>query len=110
MLAAVKIQNLVPAAFIAMLMGGCAGGPSQQSAPPAPPPPALQQTGCDAAAAQFAVGQAFNAPLAEQARQRAGAETARALRPGQIVTMEFNGQRLNLDVDASERVTRVRCG
>jgi len=34
----------------------------------------------------------------------------RALKPGQAVTMEFNGARLNLDVDARGRVTSVRCG
>jgi hypothetical protein len=32
------------------------------------------------------------------------------LRPDQVVTLEFDGTRLNLDVDASSRVVRVRCG
>jgi hypothetical protein len=34
----------------------------------------------------------------------------RTLKPNQAVTLEFNGGRLNLVVDASDRVTAVRCG
>lgn len=97
-------------AGLALLLGACATGTSPPAQPLAPPPPPLQQSGCDAAGAQFAVGQMFNAPLAEQARQGARAETYRRLRPGQIVTMEFNGGRLNIDVDAGERILQVRCG
>ena len=101
--------------FVSMLLCGCAGTPSAASAGTAgtaqsvPQPPPQQKT-CDAAAAQFAVGQAWNTPLAENARQRASADSVRALRPNQMVTMEFNDSRLNLDLDAADRVTRVRCG
>lgn len=98
------------AVVLALLLSACASRTSPPAQPLAPPPPPLQQSGCDAAGAQFAVGQVFNAPLAEQARQGARAETYRRLRPGQIVTMEFNGSRLNIDVDAGERILRVRCG
>lgn len=49
-------------------------------------------------------------PLAEQARLGARAESYRRLGPGQIVTMEFNGGRLNIDVDTGERILQVRCG
>lgn len=65
---------------------------------------------CDAEAARSVVGQTASADLVEQARSAAGAETARTLKPGEVVTMEFNGNRLNLDVDASNTVTNVRCG
>jgi hypothetical protein len=41
---------------------------------------------------------------------RSGALMARVLRPGQAVTMEFNAQRLNLDLDSGNSVTRARCG
>ena len=65
---------------------------------------------CSAAGAQFAVGRSADATLVEQARQRSGAQIARVLRPGQAVTMEFNAQRLNLDINAASLVTRARCG
>ncbi|RYX93816.1 MAG: hypothetical protein EOO28_16720 [Comamonadaceae bacterium] len=96
-------------AFLIALLQGCAATPAPVGAASvAQPPP--QQKSCDAAAAQFTVGQAWNSPLAEGARQRAGADSVRALRPNQMVTMEFNGARLNLELDASDRITRVRCG
>lgn len=77
----------------------------------AQPQPAPESTaGCNAQAAQFAVGYAWTEALGEEARKRSGARTVRALRPGQAVTLEFNAERLNLDVDEGSRVTRVRCG
>jgi hypothetical protein len=33
----------------------------------------------------------------------------RVLRPGQAVTMEFNAERLNLEVDATGRIVAARC-
>ena len=79
--------------------------PAAGSAPAAPPAGV-----CNAQGAQFAVGKTAAASVVEEARQRSGAYMARVLRPGQMVTMEFNAQRLNLDVNASGVVTRVRCG
>ena len=46
----------------------------------------------------------------ESARVRSGAHMARILRPGQMITKEFNAQRLNLEVDGSGRIVAVRCG
>ena len=46
----------------------------------------------------------------ESARARSGAQMARILRPGQMVTKEFNAQRLNLEVDGSGRIVAARCG
>jgi hypothetical protein len=48
--------------------------------------------------------------VAEQARSDAGAKHVRVLKPDQRVTMEFDGERLNLEVDAEGRITSVRCG
>ncbi len=93
------------------LVTGCAG----YSAPPAPPgstdgaalPPASR---CNAQAAQFAVGQSSTGSVMESARARSGAQMARILRPGQMVTKEFDAQRLNLEVDGSGRIVAARCG
>lgn len=82
---------------------------------PGPPvaletPPQEPEMSCDAAKAQFAVGQAYGEALAERARAAAGATLVRALRPGQMVTTEFRGDRLNLEVDAGGKVIAARCG
>lgn len=97
---------------VAALAAACAQQPQQAQPPamaPAAPPPAIANN-CDAAPAQFAVGQTQTAPLVEEVRQKSGALMARVLRPGQAVTMEFSGDRVNLVVDATNKVTAVRCG
>ncbi|HEX7804444.1 MAG TPA: I78 family peptidase inhibitor [Pseudoxanthomonas sp.] len=78
-----------------------------QPAPPAPPPAA---TACDDSQAQWAIGKKVTDAEVEQARKDSGAETARTLKPNQMVTMEFNANRLNLDLDDTGTVTAVRCG
>ena len=40
----------------------------------------------------------------------ASALMARIIRPGQMVTKEFDAERLNLEVDAAGRIVAVRCG
>lgn len=89
---------------LACLLSACA----QQPMASAPPPAIAGQ--CNAAGAQFALGGAANAALVEEARKRSGALMARVIGPGQAVTMEYNAQRLNLDVNAANSVMNVRCG
>ena len=87
------------------LLAGCAS-----------PGPATGPTGvplggtCDAAPAQSFVGQNTTAKVMEAARVRSGALMVRVLRPGQMVTKEFDAQRLNLEVNAAGRIVAVRCG
>jgi hypothetical protein len=89
--------------FLPLLVAACAQQPSAPSAPSAGGP-------CNAASAQFAVGQAYSDALGEEARQRSGARVMRTLRPNQAVTLEFNGERLNLQLDAVGQVAAARCG
>ncbi|MEE7546414.1 peptidase inhibitor I78 family protein [Xanthomonas sp. Kuri4-1] len=65
---------------------------------------------CDATQVQSLVGQTLTEAVSSQAREDAGAKSVRVLKPGQAVTMEFNGERLNLEVDAHNVVASVRCG
>ncbi len=99
------------AAVALAALAGCSGygqAPTGSAATEAAPPPAAAQ--CNAQAAQFAVGQNSTASVMESARARSGAHMARILRPGQVTTMEFNAQRLNLEVDAGGRIVAARCG
>ncbi|WPH21760.1 I78 family peptidase inhibitor [Variovorax paradoxus] len=103
-----KTQSLLSAVAGAVLLSACAApAPAPAPASAAPPEPVFQ---CNADGARFAVGQSLSPQLEAAARVRAGAGTVRALKPGEAVTMELNGGRLNLDVDARGRVTDVRCG
>ena len=65
---------------------------------------------CDPDAARSAIGKEATAEVVEQARIAAGADVARTLSPGQMVTMEFHNSRLNLSVDAGNVVVDVSCG
>lgn len=65
---------------------------------------------CDAQAAAFAIGQKASSELLEQARTKAGAQTARILMPHDAMTLEYRSDRLNLSADGSAIITRVNCG
>jgi len=74
------------------------------------PPPMTGPGQCREAAAQFALGQVAGAKLLEEVRVRAGAQRVRMVRPGQMVTMEYDAGRLTLELDAGDRIVRARCG
>ena len=88
----------------ALLAVGCSTA-DKPTAKPADP-----SQGCTSAAVEHLQGQVASPELLEQARQQAGASTARVLTPGSVVTLEYNGQRLNLNVDDQRVITHVSCG
>lgn len=109
--------------------GADAGGPVDAAAadsvplqlPEEPPvtedPPMRRMPGsddslvrCNPDAARSAIGKQATAEVVEQARVAAGADVARTLAPGQMVTMEFHNSRLNLSVDGGNVVVDVSCG
>jgi hypothetical protein len=100
-----RLPIFIALAASSVLMSACGTPATGQEPAPAP-----VSGRCNAAPAQFAVGRNADAALENEARMRAGAKTVRVLKPNQIVTMEFNAERLNLSVDDTGRVTRVNCG
>lgn len=73
-------------------------------------PSASARKTCDASALQSQIGQKATESVMEDLRSRSGATKARILRPGQLVTMEYNDTRLNLIVDDKDVMTAIRCG
>lgn len=100
-----RLPIFIALAASSVLMSAC-GTPATGQAPD----PAPVSGRCNAAPAQFAVGRTADAALENETRTRAGAKMVRVLKPNQVVTMEFNAERLNLSVDDAGRVTRVNCG
>lgn len=93
--------------------------PSTLPAPPAndtPPAPVLTKKrdpnnmNCDASKAQWAVGKTVDDALLSKAKADSGATLIRTLRPGQVTTMEYRAERLNLRVDEKGKVLDVNCG
>lgn len=85
----------------AAALAGCVQPPQSAAAPAGP---------CDAQAARFAIGYTSTDALAQEVRRRSGADMVRVLRPGDITTMEFNAERVNVVLGEDSRVSAVRCG
>jgi hypothetical protein len=72
--------------------------------------PSLPEARCRAAGAEAELGKTVNEKVADDARYAAGAMRVRVIRPGQAVTMDADPQRLNIEVDETGRIRRLRCG
>ena len=80
---------------------------STVSEPAAPGEPAMTCRGDDLA--QF-VGKAATADLGAEMLRVSGARTIRWVPKGGMVTMDFRGDRLTVQLDAANRVERANCG
>jgi hypothetical protein len=97
--------------LVAALLAGCSSTSESSSMPEeGVATSASGYSRCDAAAVQFAVGKPASAALLDQAKAKAGAQTARVLGPHDVVTLEYRSDRLNLNTDDSGTVNRVNCG
>ena len=65
---------------------------------------------CDTARLGALAGRAFTDSLRTDALRRSGARTARVIRPGDAVTMDYRADRLNIHLTAAGRVERFACG
>lgn len=76
-----------------------------------PTPPATEVSGdCSTEHVQGVLGQHASAERIEQLQQQTHAKTLRVLAPGDAVTLDYNPQRLNIDIDESEVIIRLSCG
>lgn len=114
------MKPLVCFALATLLLGGCASEPTAPASSPAPAAsvdvtdipakPAGAHHGCDSSAVAGLRGKPADAAVLEQARKRAGALQARLIGPDDMVTLDYNSQRLNLGVDARGVVQTISCG
>ncbi|MDB5679593.1 I78 family peptidase inhibitor [Sphingomonas bacterium] len=56
------------------------------------------------------VGRIYSAALGKRLMHVTGARTLRVIRPGQMVTMDFLEDRLNVHIDADGRILSFNCG
>ena len=82
------------------------GGPGPYPGGPGPYPVAR----CSASAASWAINERASPRVIERATYDSGARSARVIRPGEAVTMEFRGDRLSIYTDGVGRIRDVRCG
>ncbi|MDM0046038.1 I78 family peptidase inhibitor [Variovorax dokdonensis] len=103
------------AALVGMTMlAGCAAPPPSERplGPQLPPPPEMVKVErrCDATQARFALGQAIDNQMLEQARDRTGADQAVTVRSGQAMPTPPDPLRLILEVDPQGKMVGARCG
>lgn len=90
-----------------LLSAGCVSVvPEDGTAPPSLP----GEGSCKAEAASGLVGQAATAELGAEALRLTGGRTIRWIQPGQAVTMDYRADRLNINLDAQNRVEGFNCG
>lgn len=83
-----------------------------------PPPPEMQAPEaseeeamtCDVKPGQWAIGKIADDALVAKVKADTGSDRIRVIKPGMMVTMDYREDRVNLDVDAENRVLTVRCG
>ncbi len=64
---------------------------------------------CQADKGQWAIGQIADEALVAKVQADTTSDRVRVIRPGMAVTMDYREDRVNLDVDADNRVLAVRC-
>lgn len=74
------------------------------------PPPATTDSTCRAEAVPGLLGKQATAERVEMAREQTGARSVRVLAPGDAVTLDYDSQRLNIDIDEAELIQRISCG
>jgi len=88
-------------AALALFLPACAATPTEPPSAPA---------GCRAEAAAALIGRPATSELGAEALRLTGARRLRWIRPGDMVTMDYSPERLNLHLDADGKVERLACG
>lgn len=83
--------------------------PATPATQPEPPAPEDVVMTCKAEKGQWAIGKIADEALVAKVMADTGSERVRVIKPGMMVTMDFREDRVNLDVDADNRVMSVRC-
>lgn len=65
---------------------------------------------CAAGPAEVLVGERYRRRVPTRAKRLSGARTVRVVHPGEMTTMDFREDRLNIRVDHRRIITAVRCG
>lgn len=108
------IWKLIPIALLAGLTA-CASGTrtdSSQTPSSGAPGPATMPGGpdCNAQPVQNLVGQKYSDSVGNDALRRSNSGSMRLLKPGQVMTMEYNARRLNIILEADGSISALRCG
>ncbi|MDZ5602533.1 I78 family peptidase inhibitor [Pseudomonas sp. RP23018S] len=107
----IRTQALLVAALMVATLAGCSRGVSSSAVDETSAAGVAADAGaCQAVDAGFAIGRQGTQALIEQARQASGARTLRVLKPGDMATLDYRSERLNVNVDDQGVIRRINCG
>ena len=95
--------RMISTIFVAIALQACAHLSGDRTG-------TIPQARCRAAGAEAVLGRMVDEQVIRDAIVGSGAMRSRVIRPGSNVTLELDPLRLNLEVDETGRVRRVRCG
>lgn len=96
------VRTALSAAALMLIAAGCTTMP--------PPGPAQPVAACDTDPVSWAIGNAASPEVVERAQFESHSRDVRVIEPGQAVTMDYRGDRLNLHVNERGAITRITCG
>lgn len=99
-------MRILTAGALLMTMG-CTNVPPEDEGIPTRSDPSYT---CNAEGLSDLVGRPATQELGAEALRRSGSKTLRWIRPGDVVTMDYREDRLNVHLDEAGRVERLRCG
>lgn len=94
--------RLSAALLLALPIAACAPMP-----PPGPPP--MADT-CFAEGASWAIGKGVSDDIVERIRVDTRSQSVRVIRPGQAVTMDYRGDRVNIKLNERDAIVGISCG
>ncbi|WP_144634123.1 I78 family peptidase inhibitor [Bordetella genomosp. 13] len=65
---------------------------------------------CDSQRVQNMVGQSYSDSVGQSVRSGSGSKNVRVLKPGQVMTMEYDESRINVILNTSGAIDALRCG
>lgn len=104
-------------AMLALLAGCAAGAPGSSSSSSSTGSPGSSGGGlasvsgeCDASGVQSYLNRNWSDSLDSTLRSASGSRVLRVVRPGQVMTMEFNPYRLNAVLNPQGKIDSLHCG
>ncbi len=91
-----------------VMIGGALAGCSPVTRPQVEMPSPPETRRCETPIANL-IGKPFTPALSADAKTRSGAATVRVIRPGMAVTMDYRSDRLNIELDERDVVTKLGC-
>lgn len=91
------------------------GKPVPPKSDPLPPEqvrvaPGIERQNCDAEPAQRFVGRMSSDAVVAEVRAASGARVARVIGHDMMVTMDYSGDRVNVQLDEDGRIVAITCG